>query len=140
MKIEIIRLYQTPIDDPKQTEGVLYLIQDNKIIFDCKTLELPWLNNNKRVSCIPAGKYKAIKHVSPKFGNCLWLKNVPNRSEILIHPANYVHQLLGCIALGSKHIDINRDGLMDVSDSKKTVNKLLNLIESKEIEVEIIWR
>ena len=140
MKIEIIRLYQTPIDDPKQTEGVLYLIDKNKIIFECKTLELPWLNNNRRVSCIPTGKYKAVKHVSPKFGNCLWIKDVPNRSEILIHPANYVRQLLGCIALGNKHIDMNRDGLMDVADSKTTVNKLLNLIEGKEIEVEIIWR
>ena len=140
MKIEIVRLYQTPIDKPKQTEGILYLIKDGKIIFDCKTLELPWLNNNRRISCIPAGKYKAIKHVSPKFGNCLWIKNVPNRSEILIHPANYVHHLLGCIALGNKHIDINRDGLMDVANSKTTVNKLLNLIDGKEIEVEITWR
>lgn len=140
MKIQIIRLYQTPIGDPKQTEGVLYLIKDNKIIFECKTLELPWLNNKRRVSCIPAVKCKAVKHVSPKFGNCLWIKNVPNRSEILIHPANYVQQLLGCIALGNKHIDINRDGLIDVADSKKTVNKLLNLIEGKEIEVEITWR
>lgn len=140
MKIEIVRLYQTPIDKPKQTEGVLYLIKDNKILFDCKTLELPWLNNNRRVSCIPAGKYKAIKHVSPKFGNCLWIKNVPNRSEILIHPANYVNQLLGCIALGNKHIDINKDGLMDVADSKITVNKLLDLIEGKEIDIEIKWR
>lgn len=129
-----------PVDKPKQTEGVLYLIDENKTIFDCKTLELPWKDNNRRVSCIPSGKYKAIKHVSPKFGNCLWIKNVPNRSEILIHPANYVQQLLGCIALGNKHIDINRDGLMDVADSKTTVNKLLNLIEGKEIEVEIIWR
>lgn len=140
MKIQIIRLYQMPIDKPKQTEGVLYLIKDNKTIFDCKTLELPWLNNKSRTSCIPAGKYKAIKHVSPKFGNCLWIKSVPNRSEILIHPANYVQQLLGCIALGNKHIDINIDGLMDVADSKTTVNKLLNLIEGKEIEVEITWR
>lgn len=140
MKIEIVRLYQTPIDKPKQTEGVLYLIKGNKILFDCKTLELPWIDNNRRVSCIPAGKYKAIKHVSPKFGNCLWLKDVPNRSEILIHPANYVHQLLGCIALGNKHIDINRDGLIDVADSKATVNKLLDLIEGKDIEVDIFWR
>lgn len=129
-----------PVDKPKQTEGVLYLIKDNKTIFDCKTLELPWVNNNRRVSCIPAGTYKAIKHVSPKFGNCLWIQKVPNRSEILIHPANYVQQLLGCIALGNKHIDINRDGLMDVADSKTTVNKLLNLIEGKEIDVEINWR
>lgn len=129
-----------PIDKPKQTEGLLYLVDQNKVVFECKTLELPWLNNNKRVSCIPAGKYKAIKHVSPKFGNCLWIKGVPNRSEILIHPANYVQQLLGCIALGNKHIDINKDGLMDVADSKTTVNKLLNLIEGKEIDVEIVWR
>lgn len=129
-----------PVDKPKQTEGVLYLIKDNKIIFECKTLELPWLNNNRRVSCIPAGKYKAIKHVSPRLGRSLWIQNVPNRSEILIHRANYVHQLLGCIALGNKHIDINKDGLMDVANSTSTVNKLLDLIEGKEIEVEIIWR
>ena len=140
MKIQIVRLYQTPIDNAKQTEGVLYLINNNKVVFECKTLELPWKGNNRRVSCIPVGKYKAIKHVSPKFGNCLWIKDVPNRSEILIHPANYVQQLLGCIALGNKHTDINGDGLIDVADSRTTVNKLLNLIEGKEINIEIDWR
>jgi hypothetical protein len=121
MKIEVIRTS----DNGKLTEGVLYVHENNSIVFECKTLELPWKNNERRVSCIPAGTYPIKKHRSPKFGNSFWIKDVPNRSEILIHPANYVRQLLGCIAVGEKHADIDKDGLIDVTNSKKTMEKLL---------------
>jgi hypothetical protein len=53
------------------------------------------------------------------------LKGVPGRSNILIHPANYVSQLRGCIAIGLDGADINGDGLIDVTSSKKAVKKLV---------------
>ena len=96
------------------------------VLFEFKALELPWKNNERRVSCIPAGTYQIIKHTSPKFGQCYWVQDVPNRSEILIHPANYHRQLLGCIAPGRDFIDIDGDGQLDVTASKATMAQLLS--------------
>lgn len=36
--------------------------------YECYTLERPWLDNRRRVSCIPAGTYKGRVLPSPKFG------------------------------------------------------------------------
>lgn len=135
MKIEVLRT----IDNGKQTNGVLYVVKDNKILFECFTLELPWKDNQRRVSCIPEGEYKAIKHRSPKFGDSVWIQNVPNRSEILIHPANYVRQLLGCIAVGDSLRDIDGDGLEDVTNSRNTMNKILALLP-KSFDVVVKYR
>lgn len=109
-----------PSDD-KQTLGTMFF-NDVEI---CKTLELAWNNNNNRISCIPKGMYKVIRRKSSKYGNHFHILDVPKRSFILIHNANYHYQLLGCIAIGSKHIDINKDGYLDIAESKKTMKKLL---------------
>lgn len=111
-----------------QTLGNLFVIEDTDVLLNCKTLELPDLNNQKRISCIPEGIYTVIKHNSPKFGQCFWIQNVPNRDEILIHAANYKSDLLGCIGVGESHIDMNGDTLKDISNSRKTMDKLLKLL------------
>ena len=65
----------------------------------CKTIELPWLENAKRKSCIPEGRYRLKKRFSEKFKHHLILMDVPDRSLILIHPANNAQkELAGCIA------------------------------------------
>ena len=65
----------------------------------CNTIELPWRENETRVSCIPEGKYFIKKRYSQKFQWHLEVVNVPNRSLILFHPANNAMQELnGCIA------------------------------------------
>jgi hypothetical protein len=65
----------------------------------CYTIELPWLQNQRRISCIPEGEYVLQKRFSPKFKWHLHLQNVPGRDFILIHPANDAKkELLGCIA------------------------------------------
>jgi len=132
----MIRVVRT-IDNGKQTNGVMYVEKDGAIVFECFTLELPWKDNKRRESCIPAGTYKAVKHKSPKFGNSVWIKDVPNRAEILIHPANYVRQLLGCIAVGASLQDIDKDGLEDTTASRATMDKLLAILpNSFEVTVE----
>jgi len=79
----------------KGANGALFC--NGKLI--CFTIELPWRNNQKRISCIPEGTYKVEKRFSEKFGNHLELKNVLNRSLVLIHPANNaLKELKGCIA------------------------------------------
>ena len=140
MKLQIVRLYQTPIDDPKQTESDWYVINDNhRVIYECVGLELPWRENKRRVSCIPDGTYKAIKHNSPTFGKSFWIKDVHERSEILIHVGNYNKDTLGCLLPGQERIDINKDGLMDVTNSRNTMNDLYDILPN-EFEVEILWR
>ncbi len=89
------------------------------------TLELPDLNNQKRISCIPKGSYIVTPHFSAKFGKCFWITNVPNRSEILIHTGNYHTQILGCILVGTGLTDINGDGYKDVTRSKVALLKLI---------------
>lgn len=50
---------------------------------------------------IPAGTYQVNWEPSPRFGRETYrLVSVPGRSGILIHPANFQHELDGCIALG----------------------------------------
>jgi Family of unknown function (DUF5675) len=121
MTVEILRTYQ-----PQQTIGGLYI---DSVEF-CKTLELKWLNNTRSKSCIPEGTYKVVKrlaHEKRKYDH-FHILNVPNRSYILIHTGNYSSQILGCVLVGDKHIDINKDGLLDVANSTITLQKLYNLM------------
>ena len=68
----------------------------------CVTCELPSLDNAPDISCIPPGTYHCVRHISPKFplGNTWEVTNVPGRSGILIHAANDIADLEGCIAVG----------------------------------------
>lgn len=127
-------------DDGVQTLGQLFVVNDaNEIQFTCRTLELSWKDNKKKVSCIPEGTYKVIKHKSPKFGTCFWIKDVPNRSEILIHPGNFHTQILGCILVGDDLAYVNKDSRLDVVNSKSTMKKLLQAMPSS-FEIKIVRR
>jgi len=135
MKLELNRC-QT---DDKQTLGELYLLSDNEAVLNkWMTLELPDMNNTRYISRIPAGTYNAVIHNSPRFGKTLWIQDVPNRSEILIHQGNYHTQIKGCILIGQNHIDINNDGLKDVTSSRKSMAKLMSQLQGLEsIEITI---
>ena len=111
------------------TKGDLKVMKDGHPIELLKTIELPWKNNQRRISCIPAGRYFCKIHTSPKFGWTLWLQDVPNRSAILIHSANHTRQLLGCIAPGLEHEDIDKDGIIDVKHSKAAMKILQDRIK-----------
>lgn len=125
-------------EDDYQTLGELS-IHDNKMneIFSCKTIELPWKDNKKNESRIPKGEYVAVRHTSPKFGECLWIQDVPGRSEILIHVANFRSDLRGCIGVGESFVDIDGDGHKDVTSSKSTMNALLNELDGDLFAIHI---
>lgn len=90
MALTLVRRYFT-----SGTNGTLF-INGQEI---CKTIELPWNHNQRRISCIPEGNYQIRKRFSHKFKWHLELLNVKNRSLILIHPANHaMKELNGCIA------------------------------------------
>lgn len=69
--------------------------------FQAYTVELPWMDNQRRVSCIPEGIYPLVKSRFNRGGyDCYELLEVPDREEILIHRGNTEDDLLGCIAPG----------------------------------------
>lgn len=119
MKIEINRQWQ----DNNQTLGLCTVYnEDNKPVFSSISLERGWQDNKKNISCIPPGEYTVVLEWSPRFNTMLWeIKGVPNRSECKFHAANYWFQLNGCIALGQKIKDINKDGYNDVTSSRNTM-------------------
>lgn len=120
-----------------QTLGILTIYDDGNFpSWSCRTLELPDKQNQRRISCIPEGKYEVVKRHTDKYKDHFHITGVPNRDYILIHNANYVRQLLGCIAVGLSHTDIDGDGLRDVTASKNTLKDLnAKLPESFSLEI-----
>jgi hypothetical protein len=127
MKLLLSRSY-----DDKQTPGLCLVLDGAQKLFEFVSLELPFLRNEKNVSCIPEGKYNVTKIYSPTKGKCFMVHDVPNRSAILIHKGNYATgskvDTQGCILVGSRFGDINKDGYKDVVESTNTLTKLLEIL------------
>jgi len=119
------------VEQARQTLGLLSVYEGGEKVYSCATLELPWGSNENRKSCIPprpgdkAG-YRWQRHQSPRYDECIWVRGVESRSEILIHAGNYVSDTLGCILVGEKIRDINHDRLSDVTHSQATLAELLS--------------
>lgn len=106
--------------------------ENNDILFTSQSLERGWLNNVRNISCIPTGIYKLRLEWSPKFQKDLWeIYDVPNRRECKFHAANFSRQLNGCIALGQDRIDIDNDGLIDITNSRNTMKKFHKALEGE---------
>jgi Family of unknown function (DUF5675) len=90
MKLELTRTYF-----PEGTNGEL-LLNGERV---CSTIELPWKNNRRNVSCIPEGSYAIAPRYTARFGKHFVVQNVPGRSAILLHAANdALKEIRGCIA------------------------------------------
>ena len=122
-RIELIRTSQ----NDKQTLGILTVYDENNLpIYSGISLERGWLDIQKNTSCVPLGIYDIVLEYSPRFNMDLWeLKGVPTRSECKIHSANYWYELNGCISLGVKLVDMDRDGYYDVTSSKNSVRAFM---------------
>lgn len=107
--------------------------------FGCLTLEKPWDDNKRRVSCFPAGVYPWSKRGATEkipYPHII-IHNIPDRDGICIHAANFVRSLEGCAAVGDSFIDIDNDGALDVANSRQTLVRLLEVLP-KEGTIEII--
>jgi len=113
----------------KQTQGIL-IIYDNDGNIQCalNTIELPWRENRKEISCIPRGNYKVMARNSEKYGEHYIVESVPNRSLILFHKGNYHDDTRGCILPGLGFGDIDGDGYLDVVGSRLAMQKVFNII------------
>ena len=116
----------------KETKGLFSVMEGCDRLYECKILELPWINNIPNISCIPAGEYVVKRYKSATRGICFKILNVKNRSDILIHPGNYVAgdkiDSKGCQLPGSGFKDINKDGFIDVINSKRTMDILRKIL------------
>jgi len=84
------------------TIGKLYLNGEMM----CDTLENPWLDNQRNISCIPAGQYNVRLRLARESATRdylhLLVQEVPNRSYILFHIGNTAKDTQGCILVGLK--------------------------------------
>jgi hypothetical protein len=88
-----MNLTLTRIAKPGATFGVLST-DDFPL---CVTLELPWLDNQPDISCIPTGTYHCEQFESPEHGQVWQVMNVLDRSDVLLHEGNYLSNTKGCI-------------------------------------------
>lgn len=83
-------------------------LPDGTMFYTC---ECPWDSNKQGVSCVPEGEYELFYDESPLIRRITngrhtggWeLKAVPGRSECKFHPANWPHELKGCIGVGHSY-------------------------------------
>ena len=127
-------------DDGFQTLGTFAVMNLSETELAGYTLELPFKDNQRSISCIPKGIYQVKKRDSTSSASFNYehfiLLDVPNRDYILIHAANYKRQLRGCIGVGEKQIDIDNDGKKDITNSRKTLAKLIEILpDSFELEI-----
>mgnify|MGYP003646234655 FL=1 len=70
----------------------------------CDTLENPWLDNQRNISCIPEGVYdvrlRLPRESATRDYMHLLVKDVPNRDYILLHIGNTAKDTSGCILVG----------------------------------------
>jgi hypothetical protein len=119
---------------PDGTNGKLEC--DGKLI--CKTIELPWKNNERSVSCIPEGRYILQKRYSLKYKWHIHVTGVQNRSLILFHPANNaMKELNGCIAPVTK-LSGPGLGLLSRKAFRKLKDQVYKTLERKETVLLIV--
>lgn len=121
------------------TEGVL-IFND----FICYTIELPWRENKRNLSCIPVGEYNVKIRISPKYGRIYWVLGVDNRSYILVHSGNLAGDTQkglktntqGCILLGTRRGFLN--GQRAVLLSRKALRQFMNKLNNENFKLHII--
>ena len=110
-------------------EGVLGLLHINGKPLSV-TLERPWKDNKAWESCIPFGLYpltRLDKSKAFKYPHYL-LEDVPNRTFIKIHIANYPSELHGCIGVGSYFAN----GAIAVSKSRVAMDHVMWSLDRHE--------
>ena len=139
--MQLVRLPQTDYG----TFGVL--IADG--IPFAVTVERRWNGNRSGESCIPPGRYKAVRcrrsaeygyADSPKFGDTFVIEDVHGRNQILFHRGNIDDDTHGCIIVGEQFDRLN--GEPAVLASAKGFGEFLALTLGagiEEFDFEVRW-
>ena len=112
----------------------------------CCTMEKSWKQNQKSISCIPAGEYDLIYRVSPSSGPTFYFSNPKlgvslddesGRTYIQIDAANIQSQLDGCIAVGEQFSYFTAEREQAVTHSKTAKNYLMEMLGKESHTIEI---
>lgn len=132
---------------PTETLGSWY--DKNRVII-CKTMELAWRDNKSSAdssiaSCIPEGTYTVRKNPpkeSRPYGyfrfDYVGGRRVGDdgKSHILVHRITYVKDLLGCVGVGGRFHDFNKDGVPDMAESSAKLEWMYkNLPDVFQLEI-----
>ena len=99
----------------------------------CWSMELPWRDNQHDISCIPPGTYALSQHFRTIGGLAtLHLEHVPARAGILIHVANWPHEINGCIAVG-----VQRNIIGDKYQLIRSAQAMRELLQTKPTSITI---
>ena len=102
----------------KTKQGTFGVLLGNNNLPICVTLENPWRDNNRNVSCIPFGRYICYKHLSDKFKiETFRVGDVPNRDGIIFHAGNTPKDTLGCILTGRFFTEFSSNSPASVQES-----------------------
>ena len=112
------------------------------------SLELPWLGNQRNISCIPADTYEmeVVKIRQPIGGrsHLYLIKNVPERTGILAHAGTwagetskgYKSSVLGCLLIGY------RTGMYQqqraIFDTRRAIGDLLRITGGQPTQIQFI--
>lgn len=107
--------------------------------WSCFTLENPWLDNARNISCIPQGWYELKKRPSPLITRISKGKHlegwevtcVVGRSYIMFHAGNYVKDTDGCVLVGSS-VGRTESGELMLMNSGMVFDDLMSQLESKD--------
>lgn len=136
------------VRQPTQTLGLLSVYEADDLAWTCVTSELPWEGNQTRKSCIPPGHGRGpityhVDHRSEAWSAYqyphLIVRDVPNRTAILVHRGNFVSDTAGCILVGRKIVDIDGDGVSDITHSTETLEELLTYVPEEGADLHIRW-
>jgi hypothetical protein len=130
MEVTIKRTYK---EKATYGDAQVYDSEKHEPVFDFHTLELPNLDNKRRISCIPEGTYivQKMKPTNKRPYEYFHVMDVPGRDSILWHPGNYTRQILGCILPGESFTDLDKDGIVDITNTSATLKMLAAILPDK---------
>ena len=130
LKAKLIRYKRTV----KETLGCLVI--NNQVFY---ILEPSWKNNERNISCIPAGTYRVNFLVQFGFGKykpCFHVASVKNRSGILIYNGNIYKHTRGCLIIGIREGRLVSN--LVVLNSRYALRKLVQTTNKQGFELEVI--
>ena len=127
--------------------GTLGVLSSRGLPGPVHTIEPPWRDNRRNLSCIPPGTYRVVPHRSPRFGRCLLVTDVPGRSHVLFHAGNVGGDIKrgfhththGCILPGTRAGKLSVKGRMQraVLASRPAFRQLMVWADSQPFILEI---
>ena len=114
------------------------------------SLEEEWRDNQRSISCIPAGTYDLEPTTWHKHGIRTYeIANVPDRDRILIHPGNTEEDTEGCVIVGMKlgwlRVDVDEETFssvrkMAVLQSRVAFQKFMQEMGGRRGRIIVKWQ